>query len=384
MRPRLSARGLAIAVLAAAEEGARANIELPALLASSGLDQRDRAFSTELTYGTLRMLRACDWLIAQFAGRQLEPAVRAAARAGVYQLVFMRVPAYAAVSATVAEGPGRARPLLNAVLRRVAALVDAGPVAWPDQATELSYPDWVIGRLMKDLGHDRALAALRQMNLPASAHLRPDGYVQDLSSQMVAEHMVALLRRQPPGPVLDVCAAPGGKATLLAQAGRLVAAADVAAGRAATVAANAARLGVGNLAVLVADATAAPFRLACAAGVLVEAPCSGLAVLRRRPDASWRSRSEDVPRLAGLQKRILAEAAAQVAPGGLLVYSVCTLTRAETLGIDLWLAEALGRAEWQATGPPGPPWEPLGRGGLLLPQSAGTDGMYMLVLKRQV
>ncbi|HYA45516.1 MAG TPA: transcription antitermination factor NusB, partial [Acidimicrobiales bacterium] len=285
MRPRLSARGLAIAALAAAEEGARANLELPALLASSDLDQRDRAFSTELTYGTLRMLRACDWLIGQFAGRKLEPAVRAAARAGVYQLVFMRVPAYAAVSATVAEGPRRAQPLLNAVLRRVAALVDAGPVAWPDQATELSYPDWVIGRLVQDLGHDRAIAALRQMNSPASAHLRPDGYVQDPASQMVGEHMVALLEGRPPGPVLDVCAAPGGKATLLAQAGRLVAAADIAPERVATVAANAARLGVGNVTVLVADATAAPFRLASAAGVLVDAPCSGLGVLRRRPDA---------------------------------------------------------------------------------------------------
>ena len=123
--PKVTARGLAITALVAAEDGERANLVVPRLLSASGLDERDRGFVTELAYGTLRMCRACDWLVGQFARGELEPVVRAAARAGAYQLAFMRVPAYAAVSATVSEAPPRARSLLNAVLRRVAALVEA-------------------------------------------------------------------------------------------------------------------------------------------------------------------------------------------------------------------------------------------------------------------
>ena len=136
---RATARGVAISALIAAEEGERANLVLPRMLSASGLDERDRGFATELAYGTLRMCRACDWLVGQFAKGELEPAVRAAARAGAYQLAFMRVPAYAAVSATVAECPRRARPLLNAVLRRVADLVAAGPcpVAGPGDQAQL-------------------------------------------------------------------------------------------------------------------------------------------------------------------------------------------------------------------------------------------------------
>ena len=104
---RATARGVAISALVAAEEGERANLVLPRMLSVSGLDERDRGFATELAYGALRMCRACDWLVGQFAKGELEPAVRAAARAGAYQLAFMRVPAYAAVSATVAECPAR-------------------------------------------------------------------------------------------------------------------------------------------------------------------------------------------------------------------------------------------------------------------------------------
>ncbi len=201
----MTARGLAITALVAAENGERANIVLPRLLTASGLDERDRAFATELTYGALRMCRACDWLVGQFARGELEPVVRAAARAGAYQLAFMRVPAYAAVSATVAEAPPRARPLLNAVLRRVAGLVEPGPLRWPDLATRLSYPDWVIKRLAEDLGAERAMGALEQMNVAASPSVRWDGYIQDPASQDVATHMVSLLgagpqrERQGPG-----------------------------------------------------------------------------------------------------------------------------------------------------------------------------------------
>ena len=197
--PKVTARGLAITALVAAEDGERANLVVPRLLSASGLDERDRGFVTELAYGTLRMCRACDWLVGQFARGELEPVVRAAARAGAYQLAFMRVPAYAAVSATVSEAPPRARSLLNAVLRRVAALVEAGPLVWPDLGTRLSYPDWVIRRLGEDLGPERAMGALDQMNIAASQTVRADGYTQDPGSQAVAEHMADLMSTAPRG-----------------------------------------------------------------------------------------------------------------------------------------------------------------------------------------
>ncbi len=379
--PKVTARGLAITALVAAEDGERANLVVPRLLSASGLDERDRGFVTELAYGTLRMCRACDWLVGQFARGELEPVVRAAARAGAYQLAFMRVPAYAAVSATVSEAPPRARSLLNAVLRRVAALVEAGPLVWPDLGTRLSYPDWVIRRLGEDLGPERAMGALDQMNVAASQTVRADGYTQDPGSQAVAEHMAELMSRHP-GAVLDVCAAPGGKATLLAGSSALVVGADLAPARASQVAGNAERLGLHNLAVVVADGTEPPFRPARFAGVLVDAPCSGLGALRRRPDARWRVRPEDVGRLAALQRRLLSSVAGLVAPGGVLVYSVCTLTRAETVDVGSWLAGELSSG-WKVLEPPGPPWEPHGGGGLLLPQAAGTDGMYLSAFRRE-
>lgn len=404
-----SARGVAIAALVATEEGERANVVLPRLLSASSLDDKDRRFATELAYGTVRMCRACDWLVGLFARGKLEPVVRAAARAGAYQLAFMRVPSYAAVSATVAEAPERARSLLNAVLRRVAALVEEGPVRWPDPGTRLSYPDWVVQRLGLDLGPEMAMAALETMNQAATVSVRPDGYTQDPASQAVAEHLAVLLagpgggvgpeRRgaRAGGPlVLDVCAAPGGKATLLAHGAGLMVAADIDAQRAGVVQDNADRLALANLSVVLADGTRPPFRPGSFDAVLVDAPCSGLGVLRRRPDARWRARPGDIGRLARLQRQLLLTAAPLVAPGGVLAYSVCTLARAETLEVGEWLVGQLvgqsggtGRDEpegagspWEPLPAPGPPWGRAGHGALLLPQAAGTDGMYMVALRR--
>jgi 16S rRNA (cytosine967-C5)-methyltransferase len=114
--------------------------------------------------------------------------------------------------------------------------------------------------------------------------------------------------------------------------------------------------------------------------VLVDAPCSGLGVLRRRPDARWRIDPDDVPALASLQRDLLSGGADLLAPGGVLVYSVCTLTLEETVEIDEWLSAH--RPDLVALESPGPPWEPLGRGARLLPQAAGTDGMYVLRARR--
>jgi 16S rRNA (cytosine967-C5)-methyltransferase len=198
--------------------------------------------------------------------------------------------------------------------------------------------------------------------------------VQDRASQWVA----AALDGCADGVVLDVCAAPGGKATALAHGASLVAAMDVRPSRVALITENIERLGVRNVAALVGDATAPPFRAASGDRVLVDAPCSGLGVLHRRPDARWRVTPKDVPTLAALQRRILDAAAALVAPGGTLAYSVCTLTAAETSEIDGWLAHA--HPELRPVGPPPPPWEPSGRGARVLPGE--TDGMFLVVVAR--
>jgi 16S rRNA (cytosine967-C5)-methyltransferase len=115
--------------------------------------------------------------------------------------------------------------------------------------------------------------------------------------------------------------------------------------------------------------------------VLLDAPCTGMGVLRRRPDARWRLEPGAIEQLATLQRDLLAAAAPLVRPGGLLVYSVCTLTTEETLGVDEWAAANL--PDFTPAPPPGAPWTPHGRGALLLPQAAGTDGMFVLLLTRR-
>jgi 16S rRNA (cytosine967-C5)-methyltransferase len=141
--------------------------------------------------------------------------------------------------------------------------------------------------------------------------------------------------------------------------------------------ANARRLELtSRLQVVAADATRPPVRAGEADKVLLDAPCSGLGALRRRPDARWRIGEADVAELAALQVRLVEAALPLLRPGGELTYSVCTLTRAESEAIDQHLAEA--HPDVEALPAPGAPWRPLGRGAVLLPHDAGTDGMYVL------
>lgn len=374
----LTARGVALEALVSVERGARANEVVPRLLDRSGLDERDRNLVTELAYGTCRMQRACDWLSSRYVRGNLDDQVRSAIRMGVYQLVWTRVPAHAAVSATVGEVSGPGRAVANAVLRRCASALADNEPKWPDPATELSYPDWIVERLSRDLGPQDARGALEIMNQPAQVSARPDGYIQDRASQMVASHVAALAGTG--ATVLDACAAPGGKSTALAACGaRLVVAADISQTRASVVSDNVRRLGAASVVPAVADARRPPWREGAFDAVLVDAPCSGLGVLRRRPDARWRVKASDVERLAGIQRQLLRASLPLVRPGGLLAFSVCTLTAAETAGVDNWLTrEAPG---FQPLPPPGGPWRPAGRGAILLPQAEGTDGMFILALR---
>jgi 16S rRNA (cytosine967-C5)-methyltransferase len=363
-----TARALALRALLEIEDGAYANLAVPRLLDHADLDTRDRAFVTELTYGTTRMRRACDWLVDRFVTRPLDDETRNTLRLGAYQLAFLHTPAHAAVAATVDIAPKRAAGLVNAVLRKVA---DGLPPQWPDPATELSYPDWIVDRLTADLGPDDATAALRRMNEPPTVTERADGYIQDEASQLVA----AAVEAQPGHIVADLCAAPGGKATALSP-GAFVAAGDVNPMRVGLIAHNVRRLGADNVAVLTADGCRPPYRPGSLDRVLIDAPCSGLGVLRRRPDARWRIQADDVRNLFALQKRLVDAAVPLLKPGGVLVYSVCTLTLLETAGVDKHLADR--HPALRPLPPPPGPWRPLARGARLLPQTADTDGMYLL------
>jgi 16S rRNA (cytosine967-C5)-methyltransferase len=347
-------------------DGAYANLVLPAALARSGLPDRDRRFVTDLVYGTTRMRRACDALVDRFLSRPPVPRVRSALRLGAYQLAFAGVPPHAAVAETVTVTPRSARGLVNAILRRVADT----PLDWPDDATRLSVPDWLLARLTDDLGADEAIAAVEAMNDAPTVTERADGYIQDEASQQVA----ALVEATPVDHVLDLCAAPGGKATALAATGAWVVAADVRPNRVALIRRNAQRLDT-PLALVTAEGTAPPWRPASFDAVLVDAPCSGLGTLRRRPDLRWRVDEKGIDRLAALQQRLVDAAAELVRPGGRLLYSVCTLTAAESTGVDRHLAAT--RPDLAPLPPPGAPWREWGRGALLLPQAAGTDGMAL-------
>jgi 16S rRNA (cytosine967-C5)-methyltransferase len=365
----VTARQLALDALDRVDrDGAYANLVLPELLGRTGLEARDRHFATELVYGTTRMRRACDFLVDRFVTRELDLRVRNALRLGAYQLHFLGMPPHAAVGETVEVAPKPARGLVNAVLRRVAG----APVVWPDDATRLSYPDWIVEVLTADLGAEAATAALEVMNTAPPVTERADGYTQDLASQWVAEAVGARGGER----VADLCAAPGGKAMVLAATGARVVAADIRPGRVGLIRTNAP-----DLPVLAADAARPPFAPASLDRVLIDAPCSGLGTLRRRPDARWRIDAASPERLGAVQRRLVGAAVELLRPGGTLVYSVCTLTEAETRAVDEHLAMA--HPDLVPEPVPDGPWQSHGRGARLLPQTADTDGMYLLRLRRR-
>lgn len=351
-------------------EGAYANLVLPSMLERSGLDPRDRRFATELVYGTTRRRRACDAMVDRFVSSEPPPRLRSLLRLGAYQLGFTAVPVHAAVSETVGLAPRRSRPFVNAVLRRVAST----PMSWSSDAERLSYPDWIAVRLVAEFGADDALDALEAMDRPASVTERPDGYVQDESSQWVADAVPAASGDL----VLDACAAPGGKATGIARRGVSVVACDLQQHRAGLIAANVRRLGAEGIAVSVADATLPPFAADSFDSVLLDAPCSGLGALRRRPDARWRMTPASVTALAALQQSMIDALGPLVRVGGTLVYSVCTLTAEES--IDHRFPQGFEPID---DAPPSGTWRRYGTGWAVLPQDGDTDGMVLLRYRRR-
>jgi len=428
-------RRLALDALLRIEAGAFAHILVPDLLRRSALETRDRGFVTELVYGTVRMQRALDFLLVRVSSRpiaSLEPQVRAALRLGAYQLL-VGIPPHAAVGETVNVVDARARGFVNGVLRALARLGPSYPLPAGDDiesiAIRTSHPDWIVRMLFDEFGPADAVATLELDDEPPPVTLRvnralaepvavaaelrdarvevtrgvldPDAllvrHVGDLATlaavrdgrvspqDQASQAIVAALDPQPGDLVLDLASAPGGKATAAAERMNgegLVVAADLHPGRVRTVKRAADRLNLAHMVpVILADGRRPAVRDAAFDRVLLDAPCSGLGVLRRRPDARWRIEPQDVDDLARLQLVLLEAASRAVKPGGRLLYSVCTLTRPETLLVDEWAAETL--PEFDAVAPPGTPWRPHGRGAILLPSDAQTDGMFVLVLERK-
>ncbi len=425
---RKTPRGIALAALLRINDGAYAHLALPEELRRTNFSTRDRGFVTELVYGTLREQRSLDRALRKHCRRDLDELdldVLVALRLGAYQLAHGVSP-HAAVGETVSLVPEKVRGVVNAVLR---SLQDGGiPDPHEPRYVRGSYPRWIVEDLDAAYGEDDVTATLATMNSPPFSTLRvhptratpesvsaeveaaggtvergvllPDALtvrgagdlmlldavsdgrasVQDQASQAVAR----ILDAQPGERVLDVAAAPGGKATALAELMSdrgLVAAGDLHGGRVRTIVRGAQRLDLHAIAPYVADGRRLPFIDGGFDRVLLDAPCSGLGVLRRRPDARHRVTRELIAQVAELQRQLLVEAARVTRPGGVLVYSVCTLSRAETVGID-WFANS-ELPDFEALDPPEAPWRRAGRGAILLPHVAGTDGMFVLRLRRR-
>lgn len=310
------AREIAFQILKRVHEGGYASDLL--LRQSAGLPARDAALGEIIVFGCLRFQAQLDFLIDHFAGRpqpKLDLEVRIALRMGIYQLRYLeRIPSHAAVTESV-DLVKRARKLsaagfVNAVLRKA----NRKPVRWPDLATELSIPAWMLERWRIQYGPDAAekiaRAALEQPESP----LNPEtGRRQDQGSQSI----VPLLQIEPGMTVLDLCAAPGNKTAQMLAAGGRVVACDRSLARLREVPEAALRV--------VLDAGAPlPFAVKFDR-ILVDAPCSGTGTLSRNPEIKWRMQPSDILRFPPIQRRMLRTALECLKPGGRLVYSTCSL-----------------------------------------------------------
>lgn len=435
------ARRVAFDVLrAVSERDAYANLALPALLRERGLTGRDAAFATELTYGACRALGLLDAVIEHAAGRpadRIDPVLLDLLRLGAYQLLRTRVEPHAAVSTTVEQAgiefdTARAG-FVNGVLRTVAGkdeatwVAELAPPAASDPightAFTHAHPRWVAqafadalgaraGELSALLASDDARPVVHLAARPgvltadelaeavdgtagryspyavylaggdpgALAPVR-DGraLVQDEGSQLVARALTLAPVDDDRGRWLDLCSGPGGKTAMLAAlAPGRVTAVEPAPRRAELVEENTRGLDVEVLRVDGRESGLEPgFDR-----VLVDAPCTGLGALRRRPEARWRRRPGDVPALARLQRELLGAAIRLTRPGGVVLYATCSPHLAETVGV---VADALRRHPVTAldTRPLFAPADDLGDGPYvqLWPHRHGTDAMFAAALQ---
>jgi 16S rRNA (cytosine967-C5)-methyltransferase len=312
------ARILAFDILRRVESGAWASDLL--LAHSAGLDSRDAALASEIVFGVLRYRAQLDFLIEHYAGRKqkLDIEVRIALRMAIYQLRHLeRIPPHAAVTDSV-DLVKRARKrsaagFVNAILRSV----DRDPVAWPNREVELSCPEWLLARWERQFGAEAAEGIAR------AALVEPEKYTRGTRTQDIgAQSIVPLLELGAGQSFLDLCAAPGNKTAQALESGVRATACDLHYHRLA-------QMKNLNAQLVVLDGTrplpfARPFDR-----ILVDAPCSGTGTLGRNPEAKWRLTPADLADLQARQIALLKHAREALAPGGLLVYSTCSLEAEE-------------------------------------------------------
>lgn len=419
-------RALAARVISAVIHDGR-SLDTALAVFAADLPNADRSLCRMLAYGTLRDLRRLEAMLAPRVQRPTQPLLKALLLVGLFQLEATRIPAHAAVHATVAATAAlklaKARGMVNAVLR--AHQRDAPIPASDSPALAYSYPDWLAEAIGTDWAQ-RADAVLAAGNQQAPMHLRinaarttreaylaslteaglhgdslalcADGLtlaepvstdrlpgfaegqvsVQDGAAQLAADLMDLAASQH----VLDACAAPGNKsAHLLERADVDLLALDIDEGRLTTHAANMARLGLGCH-TQAADA-------ACADDwwdgrvfdrILLDAPCSGTGVIRRHPDIKWLRRAGDIAQAVARQHALLAALWTTLAPGGRLVYATCSILRAE--GADV-VSDFLARTPDARAVPIAADWgEPETAGRRIAPGEHGFDGFYYAVLER--
>jgi len=430
-------------VLARVDVGqAFANLLLTSALERARLSPADAGLATELVYGVLRHRARLDWTLAGALRRpllDLPPRIRAVLRAGAYQLLFLtRIPARAAVDESVslarAHGHAGTAKLVNAVLRRIAAdgerPLPEGPAS-ERIAVEHSHPLWLVERWLARFGSEETTALCRANNTAAPTtarvntlrldppeaeqRLRREGFqvsrtalpeavildgpfsarhrfveegllsIQDLAAIAVTH----ILDPQPGEMVIDAAAAPGGKTTHIAERmrdrGRVIAC-DIHQGKLQRLSARVAAMGLASVEAHHLDARAVGRTFPEQADrLLLDAPCTGLGVVRRRPDIKWRVRTDDPAALARVQRELLHGAAPAVRPGGVLVYSVCTTEEEEGKGVvEAFLRDHRGFTPEGFT-LPGELREAGGSAGsvMLLPHRHGTDGFFIARLRRR-
>ena len=441
-----TARGAAALVLRMVlEDGAYTNIALNQYLRGSRLSDLDRRLATELVYGTVKALGTLDWYLAQCVTRPLDKVqgeILCVLRMSAYQLLYMeRIPASAACNEAVKlarsiSNEGSAK-FVNGVLRGLLRKQAAGELALPDPekddagylALKYYHPRWLVKRWLGPWGKEGTERLLAFDNSAAPVCLRTntlvttraellksltelgaevrasewsaDGivceklpslhalmealpkhfYIQDESSMLVAP----LLAAAPGMHVLDLCSAPGGKTTHIAQLmqnkGEIIAC-DVHEHKLELIAENAKRLAITCIEPKLNDATVERSEwLGAFDRVLVDAPCSGMGVLRRRAEARWRKQRKDLKLFPPLQLAILEQAVKYVKAGGRLVYSTCTIEQSENhYLIEEFLAQ---HSEWQRVTFKHPRTGAEIEELQLLPQNDGIDGFYICVLERK-